>query len=90
MTTRRAVVTVSGRVQGVGFRYACRHEAMAAGVSGWVRNRADGTVEAAFEGPAAAVARVIEWCDAGPSAARVRHVDVRDETPVGEEGFRVR
>jgi acylphosphatase len=88
MVRHRVVIT--GVVQGVWFRESCREQAVAAGVSGWVRNRADGAVEAALEGPPAAVERVIAWCRGGPPRARVERVDTSEETPVGETGFRVR
>ncbi len=84
-TIRRRVV-VSGRVQGVFFRASCTDRARAEGVSGWVRNRSDGRVEAAFEGPPEAVERMIAWCGHGPSQARVTGVEVIDETPTGEVG----
>ena len=80
---------VSGRVQGVFFRDACRHEAAAAGVRGWVRNRGDGQVEAVFEGPPPGVERMVAWCHAGPPRALVTAVRVTEEEPVGEAGFRV-
>ena len=80
---------VSGDVQGVGFRWACRNEAIARGVSGFVRNLPDGRVEAAFEGPAPAVERVITWCRKGPSWGRVESVDVVEEPPTGDPGFRI-
>ncbi len=86
---RRRIV-ISGRVQGVWFRESCRGQAIALGVAGWVRNRADGTVEGVFEGPLAAVERLVTWCLAGPSQARVDAVATTDETPVGVSGFRVR
>jgi acylphosphatase len=86
----RRRVLVSGDVQGVFFRDTCRHEALAVGVRGWVSNRADGRVEAVFEGPPDAVEHMVEWCRSGPPRARVRAVEVHDETPVGEPGFRVR
>lgn len=86
---RRRVV-VEGRVQGVFFRDTCRHLARAQGVAGWVRNTAGGAVEACFEGPAAAVARMVEWCREGPPLAVVTSVTVTDEAPQGEAGFRVR
>ena len=86
---RRRVV-VSGRVQGVAFRAATRAQARAGAVAGWVRNLADGRVEAVFEGDAAAVAALIAWCHEGPSWARVEHVDVWDEAPEGLPDFRVR
>src|SRR4051812_47561402 len=88
MVRRRVVV--NGRVQGVFFRDSCRRAAEAAGVTGWVRNRNDGAVEAEFEGPAAAVERMIAWCRSGPSRAVVTGVEVSDVAPVGETGFSVR
>jgi acylphosphatase len=86
----RVHVFVSGRVQGVWFRESCGEQARAAGVGGWIRNLSDGRVEAVFEGPGAAVERVVAWCHDGPSRARVDRVEVADEAPVGEAGFRVR
>jgi acylphosphatase len=86
----RRRVLVSGRVQGVWFRESCRDEAVQAGVDGWVRNLDDGRVEAVLEGPAAAVDAVVAWCRQGPRRARVDRVEVVDEVPVGEQGFRVR
>jgi acylphosphatase len=86
----RRRVLVSGRVQGVWFRESCREQALAVGVGGWVRNLADGRVEAVLEGPEAAVARVVAWCRLGPRRATVLAVEVVDEVPVGEHGFRVR
>jgi len=87
---RRARVVVSGRVQGVWFRGATADQAARLGVSGWVRNLADGDVEAAFEGSPARVLAAIEWCRVGPPSARVDGVSVDWEEPVGEVGFRVR
>lgn len=72
----RAHVTVRGRVQGVYFRDSTREEALAAKVNGWVRNLADGSVEAVFEGERGAVERLISWCKKGPPAARVTEVTV--------------
>jgi acylphosphatase len=77
-------------VQGVWYRESCRAEAVSLGVSGWVRNLADGRVEAVLEGPPAAVARVVQWCHEGPSRARVDAVETHTEPPVGESGFHVR
>jgi acylphosphatase len=84
---RRRVV-VSGRVQGVFFRASCTRAARAEGVTGWVRNRSDGTVEAVFEGPEGAVQRMVAWCADGPPEARVTGVEVVEEDPTGEVGFR--
>lgn len=81
---------VAGRVQGVFFRDSCERRAHAEGVTGWVANRADGAVEAVFEGDEVAVGRMVAWCRIGPSRAVVTGVEVHDETPQGERGFRVR
>ena len=76
---RRAVV--SGRVQGVGFRFFAERAAREAGVAGWVRNRPDGTVETVAEGEAEAVARYLDRLRAGPGAGRVASL-VDEETDV--------
>ena len=86
---RRRVV-VHGRVQGVFFRGSTQDEARRAGIDGWVRNLPDGAVEAVFEGEAAGVEQLVEYCRRGPSWARVTRVDVIEEAPEGERGFRVR
>jgi acylphosphatase len=64
-------VTVTGRVQGVGYRAWVEHRARAHGLEGWVRNRRDGSVEALFAGSAEVVADLVARCRRGPSAARV-------------------
>jgi len=69
-------VVVAGRVQGVGFRDGMARAAARAGISGWVRNRREGTVEAVLQGSAAAVDSVITWARRGPPAARVDGVEV--------------
>jgi acylphosphatase len=89
ITAVRARVIVTGRVQGVFYRASCRDEAVARGLSGWVRNNRDGSVEAAFEGPDADVRAMIEWCRAGPPSASVEDVAVTWEAPLGERGFRI-
>ena len=85
----RVRVVVTGRVQGVWFRESCRERARAAGVGGFVRNRADGAVEAEFEGPAAAVAGLVEWCRTGPPRARVDTLAQAAVAAVGDHRFRV-
>ena len=91
MTDRvRRHLWVSGRVQGVFYRDRCRAEAVAHGVTGFVRNLPDGRVEVALEGPPPAVAAVEAWCRAGPRRARVEHVEARDEPAAGATGFAVR
>jgi acylphosphatase len=89
MAVRRRVV-VHGRVQGVFFRDSCERMARGAGVSGSVRNRNDGAVEAVFEGEPEAVDRMVAWMRQGPRRAYVERVEVVDEEPVGESSFRVR
>ena len=86
----RRRVKVRGRVQGVFFRDSARERARAHGVSGWVRNCHDGTVEAVVEGPPDAVERVVRFFETGPPSARVQDVEITDEAPEGLSGFEVR
>ena len=74
MLTRR--MEISGRVQGVGFRYAMQREAERLGVRGWVRNRRDGSVEALAQGEPAAVEQLVAWARRGPAAAHVTGISV--------------
>lgn len=83
-------VTVTGRVQGVSFRYYAGREADRLGVAGWVRNEPDGTVAAHVEGDPGAVAAFVRWCHDGPRLAYVEQVDVRDGTDQGLRSFGVR
>ena len=85
-TARRLIV--HGHVQGVFFRDSVRREAARAGVSGWARNRDDGTVEVHLEGDPAAVAEVERFCAEGPPRARVARVEARDVASQGGDGFR--
>jgi acylphosphatase len=71
-------LTIHGRVQGVGFRDAMRWEAERLGVTGWVRNRRDGTVEAVVAGSAESVAAIVQWARRGPPAAKVTEVVVAE------------
>ena len=87
MVRRRAIV--HGRVQGVFFRDTARRMAQSRGVSGWVRNNPDGTVEAAFEGEPEAVEAMVQFAREGPRGAVVEDVEIVDEEPEGVRGFRV-
>jgi acylphosphatase len=89
MATR---LRISGRVQGVGFRYALQSEAERLGLAGWVRNRSDGTVEALARGAPQALEALAAWARRGPPAARVSAVQV-EAAPDGEaphSGFELR
>jgi acylphosphatase len=71
---RTVQLRITGRVQGVGFREALREEAARLGLTGWVRNRADGSVEALAQGSQEALAALLAWAHRGPPAARVERV----------------
>jgi acylphosphatase len=87
----RVHVRVHGRVHGVYYRASAQEEAQRLGLVGWVRNRADGTVEAAAEGEDAAVESFLAWCKRGPERARVDDVEVERLAPIGtEKAFTVR
>ena len=86
---RRRVI-VRGLVQGVFFRDSTRRLAQRHGVSGWVANRADGAVEAVFEGEADAVERLVAFSRKGPRGAQVESVEVMEEEPEGLAGYAVR
>ena len=83
-------VVVTGRVQGVFFRDSTRREAVRLGVTGWVRNCPDGTVQAHVEGAPEAVAELVRWCREGPRHADVDDVRVSEVEPEGCRGFEVR
>ena len=90
MARTRAHVVVSGRVQGVWFRGSAQAQARARGVTGWIRNRSDDTVEAVLEGEDADVRAVVDWCRRGPPGARVDGVEVAWLPWRGEfEGMRI-
>lgn len=86
---RGAHVVIAGRVQGVGFRFWVEMEAVSRGLSGWVRNRRDGSVEAVFWGEEAAVGAMLEACRDGPRMAQVTAVTIAD-TDERPAGFAVR
>jgi acylphosphatase len=83
-------LVVVGRVQGVAFRARAVQEANRLGLSGWIRNRFDGSVEAHAEGPRAAVEAFVAWCHRGPPAAEVEEVQATQLPPTGlDRGFQV-
>lgn len=90
MALVRAHIIISGRVQGVYFRGNIKEQADSMGVSGWVRNLANGKVEAVFEGEVEDVRRMVAWCHKGPPAARVDDVETHWEEATGESGFGLR
>ncbi len=71
------------------FRQTCRERAVALGLAGWVRNRADGRVEVAIEGASPAVHALVGWCHEGPPRAAVTGVEIVEEPPEDVRGFRV-
>jgi len=87
---RSAGLRIAGRVQGVGFRAWTMDTAQRLGLRGWVRNRADGTVEALITGDEEAVTTMIELCRQGPRAARVAEVAISDAEDDGSERFTAR
>ena len=83
-TMRRSHAFVSGQVQGVGFRAWTREQALKLGLKGWVKNLADGRVEAVIEGADGNVAALLKQLERGPEAAKVEKVDAKDEPYTGE------
>jgi acylphosphatase len=81
-------LVIAGRVQGVGYREWMVAEATRLGVAGWVRNRADGTVEALVEGEEDAVEELLRFCRRGPRLARVDVIEESVADPPAEPGFR--
>jgi acylphosphatase len=87
----RRHVVVSGRVQGVGFRWSARSRASELGLTGWVRNLPDHRVEICFQGGLGAVDEMEDWCRMGSPYSRVTGVAVSEDAPVcDEKGFEVR
>ncbi len=92
MADQKAVTArVTGRVQGVGYRYTAAHTAQRLGLVGWVRNAPDGSVEIRAQGDGRVLEQFVEFLRQGPRSARVRSVDVRSVTPDPSlTGFAVR
>lgn len=72
----RVHVYISGRVQGVGYRYSAVHKAKNLGITGWIRNTHDDKVEAVFEGDENAVEEMLKWCKTGSSMAFVTNIEI--------------
>lgn len=90
-TQRKSVhVAISGRVQGVGFRYWTERNAAELNLDGWVRNRRDGTVEAVFCGAGEAVDEMLARCRSGPTGARVADIQVVEDGEPVPDGFVIR
>lgn len=86
----RLALHIKGRVQGVFFRASARDEARRLGLTGWIRNEADGSVTAEAQGPAAPLQAFVTWCHKGPAAANVTAVRTADRPPRDDEsGFDV-
>ena len=81
---------IEGRVQGVGFRACCSRRALDLGISGWVRNLSDGSVEVQAEGPPLALSELRAWCEVGPPGARVQRVKPSQLPITGDDWFEVR
>jgi len=91
MSAQKSVrAVISGRVQGVWYRAWTQGEAEKLGLAGWVRNCADGTVEAVFSGPVEAVDAMLLKCKKGPTFARVSSISTQPEPPPQEPGFHKR
>ncbi len=88
--TKSAHVLISGRVQGVGYRFSTVEQAQKLGLCGWVSNLSDGRVEAIFEGNSETLDSMIAWCHQGPSSAQVTDVTVTYQQPQGIMGFNTR
>ncbi len=81
---------MTGTVQGVGFRWSARETAHRLGVTGFARNRADGSVELEVEGDPEQVDRMLDWLRQGPPGSQVAEVVVADLPPDGDDAFRIR
>ena len=84
MDNKRVRLLIHGRVQGIFFRALAQQKAAELGLSGWVRNNPDGSVEVVAEGVGDNVHSLVEWCHKGPRHATVKHVSVVWESPSGE------
>ncbi len=90
MALRCVHCRISGRVQGVGFRYSTAQEANRLGLVGWVRNLADGRVETQASGLADDIGAFLSWLERGPRLAMVLEVETREQAPADHQGFTIR
>ena len=90
MNTQALHILVRGRVQGVFFRASAQAQAHEENISGWVRNRPDGTVEIHAEGSEEELTRFVEWCRLGPSSATVTDIDIEPVSAAGATSFSIR
>jgi len=87
---KRVLLKITGRVQGVGFRYSALDEARQFGLTGWVRNTPDGAVELVAEGPEEQLRHLVSWCHLGPPGGRVTDVSEQWLAYTGEfDSFRI-
>ncbi|MDD3013924.1 MAG: acylphosphatase [Candidatus Gastranaerophilales bacterium] len=84
MNKIRVHVYISGRVQGVGYRYSTVHQAQSLELTGWVKNTYDRKVEAIFEGDENAVEQMLKWCQNGPSMAFVTNIEIHKSSYTGK------
>jgi acylphosphatase len=84
---QRLFLKIYGKVQGVSFRFYAKREAIRLGITGWIRNKPDGTVEAEIEGEKRTLEQFLRWCQRGTSHARVEKVAVK-KMPIKERAFK--
>ncbi len=84
METARLHIVIEGIVQGVFYRVNTIEESSKLGLTGWVKNRADGRVEAVFEGDVDGIKQIVEWCKKGPPGAVVRNIETTWEQATGD------
>jgi len=88
---KRIRVIILGKVHGVSFRASAKEKADSLGISGWIKNNQDGTVEAIFEGEEKKIEEILSWCRKGPVHAKVKNVKVSEESYKGEfKDFKVK
>jgi acylphosphatase len=90
MTKQALIIQVSGRVQGVGFRYYTVQAAKKLGINGYVQNRPDGSVLIEAEAENKALIEFLQWCKKGPAWARVTDIKISDTIPIGYVSFEIK